>query len=134
MNVSLEQTLLSWLSSFPSLPKIYPEMLSKINGELSLKIKSGPETVRKYVFGGEIKRAEFALRMRVSNSDTRSRMKAINILTAAGDFVKSGIASLSGITATDAGLAEYPKLYQRTDNGDDEYEGVYYIVFSEGSP
>ncbi len=108
-------------------------MLPKKNGVISLKIKSGPETVRKYVFGKEIKKAEFALRLRVSNSDTKSRIKAITTLTAAGELIKAGFASLAGITALNAGVAEYPKLYQRTDNGDDEYEGIYYIVFSEES-
>ena len=108
-------------------------MLPKKNGVLSIKIKSGPETVRKYVFGNEIKKAEFALRLRVSNCDTKSRIKAINTLTAAGELIKAGLSSLTDITAADAGVSEYPKLCQRTDNGDDEYEGIYYIVFSEES-
>ena len=131
MNNSFEKLLADWLSSFDGLPKISPELLPKKNGELSIKIRKGPQTVRRYISGVKIVYAEFALRLRVSHADSKTRLDALKTLENAGITIREGIGSLSVIKGLCAEIKEYPKLCQRTDNGDDEYEALYYIVFSE---
>ena len=128
----LGKSLVSWVSSFSELPAVSPELLEKKNGGLSLRIKEGPKTVKKYVFGGSVLRAEFALRIRVSDADTKSRLYAVSVLETAGENIARTAPSLRGASPLFAGTAEYPRLVKRTDNGDDEYEAVYFIVFSEG--
>ena len=131
MILSLENLLAAWLSSFSELPTVSLELLPKKNGAIALKMKKGPQIIRRYISGKKLIYAEFTLRMRVSNADTKTRLEALNTLETAGKTIKNGVDSLSGVNALKAELKDYPKLCQRTDNGDDEYEAAYYIVFSE---
>ena len=80
MNNSFEKLLADWLSSFDGLPKISPELLPKKNGELSIKIRKGPQTVRRYISGVKIVYAEFSLRLRVSHADSKTRLDALKTL------------------------------------------------------
>lgn len=131
MNNSLEKRLVTWLSSLDGLPQVSAELLPKKNGVLLFKIKKGPQIIRRYISGARIVYAEFSLRLRISYADTKTRLDAAATLENAGLAVKAGIGALTDINALNAGIKEYPKLLQRTDNGDDEYEASYFIVFSE---
>lgn len=132
MTTGMEKAILSWLSGYMSIPAVHPELLGKKNGELLLQIKNGPKTVRNYVFCGSIKKTEFELTLRVSNSDTASRIKALDVLDTVSTICGDSLPALSnGSVAISAGMSEYPKLKKRTDNGDDEYKAVYYIVYRE---
>jgi hypothetical protein len=132
MTESIEKKLSAWLSSFSALPRVNSEFLPKRNGELSLRIKKGPETVRRYVFGGAVLRCEFALRVRVSDYDANTRGRGPEILYTAGQIIESSLSALDGICGCFSGITEYPSMVQRTDNGDCEYEGVFYMVYTEG--
>jgi hypothetical protein len=127
----LEKSVVSWLSGFSELPAVCPEALSKENGKLLLKIKDGPDEIRGYLYGGDVKKSVFTLTLRTSNNDTASRLGAINTLEAVADVCERSLPELDGGLALKAGTESHPKLKRRTDNGDDEYEAAFYILYWE---
>lgn len=127
----LERSVISWLSGFSELPEICAEALSKENGKLLLKIKDGPDEVQGYLYGGNVKKSVFTLTVRASNYDTATGLGAINMLEAAAAVCESSLPSLDGGLAIKAGTESHPKLARRTDNGDDEYEASFYILYWE---
>ncbi|MBE6895802.1 MAG: hypothetical protein E7477_01770 [Ruminococcaceae bacterium] len=127
----LERSVISWLSGFSELPEIFPEATEKANGTLLLKIKDGPDEVQGYIYGGDVKKSIFTLTLRVSNYDTATRSGAIGTLEKAAEICEKSLPSLDGGLALKAGTESHPKLKRRTDNGDDEYEASFYILYWE---
>ena len=131
MITGIENSIIAWFSDYTQLPDISPEMMKKANGQLLLQLKDGPKDVRDYVFSGKVRKSEFTLRIRVSNADTLTRLGAINILETAGLIYEASLPKLNGGVAVKSGIEDHPKLKRRSDNGDDEYEATYYILYWE---
>ena len=93
--------------------------------------KFSPDEIRGYLYGGDVKKSVFTLTLRTSNNDTASRLGAINTLEAVADVCERSLPELDGGLALKAGTESHPKLKRRTDNGDDEYEAAFYILYWE---
>jgi len=132
MITGLEKSLIKWLSAYSSIiPEISAEMVGKKNGLLLFQMGDGPTEISDYVYSGKVRRTEFKIRIRVSHSDTASRLDAIHILDTVGQICSQTLPELSGGLALKAGVSEHPKLKRRTDNGDDEYETVCFVTYWE---
>lgn len=121
--------LLEYINTIEGLPCVVSlEMLSSKKPAMSLQQLPGEETIKAYINGDRECRLPFAIYMRISGKDTKSRINAVDVFRLIEETAKKD-KEKGTLPFKNFNMAQLPALYNRQDDGTEDYQAIYSVDY-----